>query len=272
MMSATNSAAYLFGLTGNAASMYIEKTGKTLGETMSEAAEGTIRDLCGIKGAIKYAANTAAVYELARVLGFIYDESEDLYYTRKDSLQYLFGFNDGIDLNEYMLGMNLNALSIEFQGEGGRYWRLELWNGQYGLGLATGAEIGLYERKTGESIDSEELKHYRSAEREDWLDMSFTLIDKKTGATIMERSSHDYERYYEEEYGEYAGKDWWITGYKLGEYIPKEDIRMEADIYFTKSQWESMSEDMLNAIKRIRGRGVSVESVDSELMITIGWN
>ena len=146
-----------------------------------------------------------------------------------------------------------------------------MWNGQYGLGLATGAEIGLYERKTGESIDSEELKHYRSAEREDWLDMSFTLIDKKTGATIMERSSHDYERYYEEEYGEYAGKDWWITGYKLGEYIPKEDIRMEADIYFTKSQWENMGMKLKDYFEYHNNSDVHAVFHKQEMKLSISW-
>lgn len=253
--------------------MFERKSGYTIGELMSAAAERSVTDLCEVKNALSYAANTALVYEIARVFGFVYDKNRGIYYTRKDAIQHLFGFNDGIDASEFVLGMNLNALPIEFTDKNEREWRLEFWNGQYGLGLSTGAEVGLYERVSGDYVDSDYMPHYKSAAMEDWLDMSFELVNTKTGETIFERSSHDYENYYRNKYGSYAGKDWWLTGFKLGEYTRKEDIYMEITINLTDNQRDSMFDGLTNAINDLRDQGIAINwsYSASKKQLTIRW-
>ncbi len=253
--------------------MISEKTGHTIGEMMSAAAKGSAVDICEVEHALSYAADTAAVLEAAKALGFMYDEERDIFYTRKDSLQHLFGFNSGIDYNEFLLGMNLNALPITFTDTNGTQWLLEFWSGQYGLGVATGAEVGIY-KYTGEYAgkDYSDMLHYESPPMEEWMDMSFILKNAQSGEVIVERSSHDYGQYYDDVYGEYAAKDWWVAGYKLGSYNDKEDLLMEVRINLTEEQRKTMIAPLDKALRGLKSKGEIVDyEIHSNGTVEVTW-
>ena len=97
------------------------------------------------------------VLETSRVSGIVDDHftgnlsfksDGDILYSvdRKGSIQQRNGFSDVTELGGPLLGMDLDTAVVVFEYEGYEY-RLQVWDGSYGFGMAFGGEVGLYRRK-----------------------------------------------------------------------------------------------------------------------------
>lgn len=143
-----------------------------------------------------YAKNTAAIVDLA---GFEYDYTNNIYTTKIDALQRLFGFNRGYDYMSTAMSMVIDAEPIPFKFEN-KWYMIELWKGQYYS--STGGEIGFYKKS---SVDG----HWLSVNDEEMLEMSFTL--KRNNIEVFSLGK----------------KHWWVTGFKPGLFSEPYQLSLE---------------------------------------------
>lgn len=254
---------------------------------MNLAVERGVITICEEQEMLEYVSTSPLILEMARFAGFMYDEEKGIFYTRKDAFQHYFGFDIGVDYSEYLLGMNLNSLRIIFKDSDQNEWMIEAWNGQYGMGISTGGEMGLY-KYTGKyffsdeiitwldiiGIDANELgrdyKHYESA-GEEWINMSFELYDMESNLPILSRSSDDYVDYYEPVYGDSVNRDWWLTGFKVGEYHDQDNIGMRMTISLTDEQAKRMGLGLQEELSNLESDNLISWESKSKNVFIIDW-
>lgn len=82
---------------------------------------------------------------LSTYLSFTFENGQMHSVYSPDSIQYRSGFSDFIELAGPLLGMDLDTQIVTFTYNGKEY-RLQTWDGTYGMGTQFGGEIELYSR------------------------------------------------------------------------------------------------------------------------------
>lgn len=218
---------------------------KAVKKILKNLDEDFYRALCGridkIDPATEEAFNDLLKPIVDEMLGFKYDPEKDIYYTREDSLQKYFGFGDLYDKMGPLLGMKIDELPIVFRykhkDDPEKEWLIEFWKGQYGGGLAIGAEIGVYNRVVKEGMKeylpgNHNFKvFFDSARGREKMYLSYVLCDKKE-RPIFSRNSAEYKK----PVGEPKNKDWWLLGIKLGSYSKSENLILKSGIKFLSAE------------------------------------
>lgn len=143
--------------------------------------------------------------------GFTYDPEQDIFYSIINAWQQKFGYCQLYDEAAAPMGMIIDCEPIYFD-YGGKKWLIELWKGQYGM--TTGGEIGVFTTE-GSDLNIPHVfngTYYNNAAPEDQLQLSFSL--KKNQKIIFARDD----------------LQWWLTGFKLGEFSEPSELTMYADI------------------------------------------
>lgn len=165
--------------------------------------------------------------KMADLFGFVYDSNQDIYVTKKNCLQRLFGYGSLYDYLSLPSAMIIDIEPITFNYRSHRYL-IELWKGQYNV--MTGCEVGVYHR-------------YRNRHHKDvmWkcvaddkmLDISYRLM--RTGSDIPIVSRHCL--------------GWWVTGFKPGLFSkPSDLILKDVSIQFTRKK---MCKSFVNALTKL---------------------
>ena len=90
--------------------------------------------------------------------------------TRKWCIQKLLGYCDAYDNTAWAMGCFIHCLKSEFK-YGGKWWRIELWMGRYGISV--GGEIGVYN-----STSKKKPTFYNCVNnKEEEMKMSFNLYE-----------------------------------------------------------------------------------------------
>lgn len=140
--------------------------------------------------------------------GFEYDSGQDIVQSKMNAWQRSFGYCWTYDVIAQPLFMIIDCEPFYFDYDDKR-WMIELWKGQYGL--ATGAEIGLYNAEKGGVADS--INFFWCATNPERLKMDFTLY--RNGAPLFKRGPEWH---------------WWLTGFKWGVFSKPSSLKMEVHI------------------------------------------
>jgi len=183
---------------------------------------------------------TSTVAKAVYAAGFMYDDRQNIIFSRMDALQRRLGYAYGYDDLAPSASMIIDCEPIFFE-YGGKSWMIELWKGQYGL--MTGCEIGVYTRSPNSSSpfmafldatvgqrrnDTNPLhgRFFECASDADLLQMSFDL--SKRGQKLFSRGPE---------------KHWWLTGFKWGVLSSPDELSMDLTITFPNP-------DMMEAFKQ----------------------
>lgn len=172
------------------------------------------------------------------LIGFILDPYQFTIINQKPVFQWALGFNDLYDLFTWFVNVWADTIVSEFT-YAGKDWRIQLWKGGYGLFLATGGEIGIYQKKQGQK-----LEHYNApADQKDWLYLNYTIYNK--GEKLFSRPSPKLA-------GD-EGPYWWAPGYKILSICtdfyksPRSNVVMDATIEFKD---EKMAKLFIGELKK----------------------
>ncbi len=145
-----------------------------------------------------------------KAAGYAYDPVQDIFYSILDPWQRDIGYCRLFDELAAPLGMIIDCEPIYFD-YGGKSWMIGFWKGQYDL--VTGGEIGIYKKAADLNVlGLFSAAYYDCVSNTDLLTMAYTL--KKNGNPLFRR----------------AGKHWWLTGFKLGEFSEPAELTMDITI------------------------------------------
>lgn len=152
------------------------------------------------------------------LFGFAYDAEQDIFYSTKNPVQRIFGYNTIYDAGASRFGMYYLTQRVRFD-YAGKEWMVQLWKGQYGV--TVGGEVGIYYRDANNL-----LKHFEAVADEDLVMMGFQLC--KNSQPYLERGPE---------------RHWWLTGFRILDVAVPTQLSMI--IYF---DWEK--EDMAAAFEQ----------------------
>ncbi|MBS0425044.1 MAG: DUF4474 domain-containing protein [Proteobacteria bacterium] len=199
---------------------------------------------------------------LARV-GYAYDSSQGIFYTRTDSFLQKFGYFSLYDVAAPLALMFLDCEPVRFKYDN-RHWNIEFWKGRYGPFI--GAEIGIYTgaKKTGFKLIDHQLagfgKDTAVATKKDWLEMSFVL--KSKGRKIFENHSDDPRT------GQIE-KHWWLTGFKLKPFLDRHTLVNEIKIVFKNAE---MRKAFTKGLKRLGYTNSEYSWLDDDKTIQVTFS
>lgn len=171
-------------------------------------------------------------------IGFILDPYQFTIINQKPVFQWALGFNDLYDIFPFVMNVYADSVVNEFNYEG-KDWRIQLWKGGYGVFLATGGEIGIYNKS-----EEQELEHYACpASQSDWMYLKYTIYNR--GKALFTRPSP----YLSGDEGPY----WWCPGYKVlsicTDFLssPRKNVIMDGTIEFKSNK---MAQLFLESMKK----------------------
>lgn len=148
-----------------------------------------------------------------KAAGFLYDQAQDIIYSKHDAWQRGLGYCWGYDVASSGIRMIIDCETIYFDYNGSA-WMIELWKGQYGL--ETGAEIGVYRSGTAGGGFNPRARFYSCASVGEQLTMTFTL--HRNGQKLFKRGPESH---------------WWLTGFRWGVFTRSTlDLSMDIEIEF----------------------------------------
>lgn len=168
--------------------------------------------------------------------GYSYDPRQDIFYSRMDAWQRKYGYCRLYDEAAAPTGMIIDSDPVRFE-YGGKRWLIQFWKGQYYLN--TGCEIGVYYTEEPD-LDLPGLfkgTFYKCADNANRLDMSYILL--KNGKELFRR----------------AGKHWWLTGFKPGEFSEPWELTMRIRITLKDAE---MCRSFVRAMKKIGYRNLEM--------------
>ncbi|MEL4106716.1 DUF4474 domain-containing protein [Oscillospiraceae bacterium WX1] len=174
------------------------------------------------------AAQLQAVRQMLAGTGYAYDWQQNIFYSLLYPWQRDFGYCSLYDESSVPFGMVIDCEPVTFE-YGGKRWLIELWKGQYGI--TTGGEIGIY-NTTGPDLDIPGVFNgtfYHCVKDEDTLSMTYALL--RNNEVLFQR----------------AGRHWWLTGFRLGEFTKPAALTMEASITFRD---QAMLQAFLGGLKK----------------------
>lgn len=155
---------------------------------------------------------------LAEPLGYCYDASQDIFATRLDAPQKIFGYNTFYDFSAPYFNMVFDYETIYFDYNA-RTWLVEMWKGQYGINA--GCELGIYYADTVVPPEEYSSTHFTSVAEKDMLEISLDLnkVSNKQGCRYTD-------------IGHLHDKHWWLTIFKMGVFVKPRALIIDASIRF----------------------------------------
>lgn len=144
------------------------------------------------------------INELIEPAGYIYDPIQDIFATRLNAPQKLFGYTTFYDLSAPFFNMVFDYETIYFD-YGNRTWLIEMWKGQYGIN--SGCELGIYYADSLVSPENYKQTIFHAVNKEDMPDISLKLY-RHTKTSLTPPTRLGYLSYHH----------WWLTIFKLGVY------------------------------------------------------
>lgn len=156
-----------------------------------------------------YRKEKASANDGFEIAGFAYEKTQDIFYSVIDAWQRNYGYCQFYDEMATPLSLVIDAEPVIFEYNH-KLWLIEFWKGQYGM--TTGAEVGIYKAAVG----NKKIKNvfFNSISDDEMLDMSYVLL--KNNKLYFSR----------------AGKHWWLTGFKLGDFANPDELKMYITINF----------------------------------------
>lgn len=175
---------------------------------------------------------TELINRLIEPVGYIYEPIQDIFATRLNAPQKLFGYTSFYDFSAPYFNMVFDFETIYFD-YGGRTWLIEMWKGQYGIN--SGCELGIYYADGLISPDKYDSTLFHAVEERDMLDISLKL-NKHATQTNTPPSRLGYLRYHH----------WWLTIFKMGVFSKPKQLFVNTSIRFKNY---AMMYDFLDAFE-----------------------
>lgn len=150
-----------------------------------------------------------AIVRLVFGTGILYNRPYDFFYWDENVMQRQFGFSELYDTGAPLTAMVIDTVRLKFN-HNGMDWMYQLWKGIYGM--TSGAEIGIYHKP-----ETRYVEHYDCATDENYVTMAFRLYKRDTGELFFRRGPEPH---------------WWLTGFRLGDNTPYENLILHAFFYF----------------------------------------
>lgn len=179
-------------------------------------------------------------------LGFVYKPDQDIFISRMYAWQRKYGYCRSFDEAAPLLSMIVDCEPIYFEYDN-RKWLIEFWKGQYGM--TTGGEIGIYVSNGINSNMSNDIDEivYDSVTDKECIPLSYVL--KKNGRTILVRSA----------------KHWWLTGFKLGEFVEPSELIMNMEITLKN---EDMCDAFVNGLRKSGYKDKEIRIINNSVYLT----
>ena len=155
---------------------------------------------------------------LAEPVGYNYDSCQDIFATRHDAPQKLFGYTTLYDLSAPFFNMIFDYETIYFNYKS-RTWLIEIWKGQYGIN--TGCELGIYYADRILKPEEYDFTLFKAVDSKDMLDISLKL-----------NSHSSKEPYRYTKLAHMRDKHWWLTGFKVGLFTKPHRLFVNTAITF----------------------------------------
>lgn len=177
--------------------------------------------------------------ELAEPVGYTYEACQDIFVSRVDAPQKIFGYNTLYDFSAPYFNMIFDYETIYFDYRG-RTWLIEMWKGQYGIN--TGCELGIYYADEVISPEQYNSTHFKAVDARDMLDISLKLnrrrrakrSTKKTapaaGNTKQASSFSNSQQY--TQLGHVQSRHWWLTIFNMGKFTKPKELFVNTAIRF----------------------------------------
>lgn len=161
---------------------------------------------------------TELINHLIESVGYIYEPKQDIFATRLNAPQKLFGYTNFYDFSAPFFNMVFDYETIYFDYDG-RTWLIEMWKGQYGIN--SGCELGIYYADTLVSPDKYDTTLFHAVDEKDMLDISLKLnkYDPKANTSSVKLG---YLRYHH----------WWLTIFKMSVFSKPKQLFVNASIRF----------------------------------------
>lgn len=202
--------------------------------------ENTVSDddsLAGLSG------EALTLGKIILAAGFRYDRNQGIFYSDTQSWQRNFGFTSAYDAMATVGGMYYDTIRLKFT-YGDYDYMFQLWKGRYGI--TTGAEMGLYYKDKGTSD-----KFYKCAPDSEMIIMSFALY--RNNELYMTRGPE---------------RHWWLTGFKLFDVAPPEELTMHSTYFMENTDMADALEKSIIDYGFIKN--VNYQRVQNR--ITVVWN
>lgn len=155
---------------------------------------------------------------LAEPLGYTYDAGQDIFATRHDAPQKLFGYTSFFDLSAPYFNMIYDYETIYFNYNN-RTWLIEMWKGQYGIN--TGCELGIYYADTIVPPKDYSTAHFEAVQPRDMPEISLKLnsYTAKGYRQPVRLACH-------------RDRHWWLTIFKMGHFTRPQNLFVNTSIRF----------------------------------------
>ena len=158
------------------------------------------------------------INHLIEPVGYIYEPLQDIFATRLNAPQKLFGYTTFYDLSAPLFNMVFDYETIYFDYDN-RTWLIEMWKGQYGIN--SGCELGIYYADTLVTPNDYKTTHFHAVDEKDMLDISLKLHRyTKIANTVPTRLG--YLKFHH----------WWLTIFKMGVFSRPDQLFVNTSIRF----------------------------------------
>lgn len=158
---------------------------------------------------------------LAKPIGYFYNNCQDIFTTRLDAPQKVFGYTSFYDFSSPYLNMVFDYETIYFD-YAEKTWLIEMWKGQYGIN--TGCELGIYYADSIVSPTDYATTLFHAVETKDLLEVSLELNRCPSQRVVQPVTQTDL--------GYAKRKHWWLTIFKMGTYTNPKNIFVNTSIHF----------------------------------------
>lgn len=148
---------------------------------------------------------------LIEPFGYCYHPSQDIFSTRVDAPQRMFGYTALFDRYASQFNMAIDCMPVYFD-YGERTWLIEFWKGQYGINV--GCEVGIYKADALVSVLGRKTALFKSVEDHEMMPMSLRFFRGNEEIANMHK------------------KHWWLTAFQMGSYSEPEELWAEVGITF----------------------------------------
>ena len=162
----------------------------------------------------------------AGVLGFLWNEQDQVFYSAANPWQRQFGYHKVYDIGAGLFVIYMDTVRIKFD-YGGLNWMVQCWKGQYGFVLL-GAEVGVYYKSPDSGND-----FYECTDENNKLHVGYTVYNK--GNVLFNRTYQS---------------TWWLTGFvggRVDRFADRSQLTMKIRITLKDAE---MAEKFVEALEK----------------------